>query len=71
MGDWVAISEYVDNKVLIHDVFPRKTKIERQAVEKGELDKASYENYLKMEREKMHFESSNCNSVIEYLIDCN
>ena len=28
------------------------------AVEKGELDKASYENYLKMEREKVHFEST-------------
>jgi ribosome biogenesis GTPase len=34
VGDWVAISEYDDNKVLIHDVFPRKTKIERQAVGK-------------------------------------
>ena len=29
-----------------------------EAVEKGELDSASYENYLKMEREKVHFESS-------------
>ena len=28
------------------------------AVEKGEIDKNSYENYLKMEREKAHFESS-------------
>jgi len=28
------------------------------AVEKGEIDKASYENYLKMEREKAHFEST-------------
>lgn len=27
-----------------------------EAVEKGEIDKASYENYLKMEREKIHFE---------------
>jgi ribosome biogenesis GTPase len=37
VGDWVAISEYDDNKVLIHAVFPRKTKIERQAVgKKGE-----------------------------------
>lgn len=32
VGDWVAISEYDDNKVLIHSVFPRKTIIERQAV---------------------------------------
>lgn len=29
-----------------------------EAVEKGEIDSASYENYLKMEREKAHFESS-------------
>ncbi len=28
------------------------------AVEKGEIDRASYENYLKMEREKAHFEST-------------
>lgn len=30
----------------------------RQAVESGEIDKSSYENYLKMEKEKEHFESS-------------
>jgi ribosome biogenesis GTPase / thiamine phosphate phosphatase len=29
-----------------------------EAVEKGELDPASYENYLKMEKEKAHFEST-------------
>ncbi|MFA5972339.1 MAG: ribosome small subunit-dependent GTPase A [Lentimicrobiaceae bacterium] len=29
-----------------------------EAVEKGVIDKRSYENYLKMEREKSHFESS-------------
>lgn len=29
-----------------------------EAVEKGEIDKVSYENYLKTEREKTHFESS-------------
>ncbi|MBP1669392.1 MAG: putative ribosome biosis GTPase RsgA [Bacteroidetes bacterium] len=29
-----------------------------EAVEKGEIDKASYENYLKMEREKTYFEST-------------
>ena len=28
------------------------------AVERGDLDKGSYENYLKIEREKAHFESS-------------
>ena len=34
VGDWVAISEYDDDKVLIHTVFPRKTIIERQSVGK-------------------------------------
>ena len=29
-----------------------------EAIEEGEIDEASYENYLKMEREKAHFESS-------------
>ena len=29
-----------------------------EAVEQGEIDKDSYENYLKMEREKEHFEST-------------
>jgi ribosome biogenesis GTPase len=29
-----------------------------EAVENGEIDRASYENYLKMEREKIHFQSS-------------
>jgi ribosome biogenesis GTPase / thiamine phosphate phosphatase len=30
----------------------------REAVEKGELDNASYENYLKMVKEKAHFEAT-------------
>lgn len=34
VGDWVAISEYDENKALIHAVFPRKSVIERQAVSK-------------------------------------
>jgi ribosome biogenesis GTPase len=29
-----------------------------EAVENGEIDKNSYQNYLKMEREKTHFKSS-------------
>lgn len=32
VGDWVAISEYDEDKVLIHSVFPRTNTIERQAV---------------------------------------
>lgn len=34
VGDWVAISEFDEDKALIHAVFPRKTLIERQAVGK-------------------------------------
>jgi ribosome biogenesis GTPase / thiamine phosphate phosphatase len=29
-----------------------------EAVEKGEIERASYENYLKMDKEKMYFEST-------------
>jgi len=29
-----------------------------EAVENGEIDKSSYENYLKMEREKAHFDAT-------------
>ncbi len=34
VGDWVAISEYDDNKALIHAIFPRKSIVERKAVGK-------------------------------------
>lgn len=34
VGDWVAISEYDEDKAIIHAVLPRKTMIERQAVGK-------------------------------------
>ena len=34
VGDWVAISEYDENKVLIHAIYPRRTVIERTAVGK-------------------------------------
>ncbi|MEP3210505.1 MAG: ribosome small subunit-dependent GTPase A [Maribacter sp.] len=32
VGDWVAISEYDENKSLIHGIFPRHSILERQAV---------------------------------------
>lgn len=32
VGDWVAISEYDENKALIHAIYPRNSIIERQAV---------------------------------------
>jgi len=34
VGDWVVISEYDNDKVLIHSIFPRNTIIERQSVGK-------------------------------------
>ncbi len=34
VGDWVAFSEYDENKALIHAILPRQTIIERQAVGK-------------------------------------
>ncbi len=34
VGDWVAFSEYDENKALIHAVFPRKSILERKAVGK-------------------------------------
>jgi len=35
VGDWVAISEYDENKALIHAVYPRHSILERQAVGKS------------------------------------
>ncbi len=35
VGDWVAISEYEENKALIHHVYPRHSTLERQAVGKS------------------------------------
>ena len=32
VGDWVAISEYDENKALIHSVYPRHSILERKAV---------------------------------------
>jgi len=35
VGDWVSISEYDENKALIHSIYPRHSIIERQAVGKS------------------------------------
>lgn len=35
VGDWVAISEYDEDKALIHSIYPRHSIIERQAVGKS------------------------------------
>ena len=38
VGDWVAFSEYDENKALIHSVYPRTSILERQAVgKKGQV----------------------------------
>lgn len=37
VGDWVAISEYDENKAMIHSVYPRTSILERSAI--GELGK--------------------------------
>lgn len=38
VGDWVAFSEYDENKALIHEVYPRASILERQAVgKKGQI----------------------------------
>ncbi len=52
----VELSEYCKFKDCTHT-----TEIDcavLAAVERGEIDQSSYENYLKMEREKEHFEST-------------
>jgi ribosome biogenesis GTPase len=35
VGDWVAISEYDENKAFIHFIYPRHSIVERQAVGKS------------------------------------
>jgi len=71
VGDWVAISEYDDNKVLIHSVFPRKTIIERQAVGKqGEkqIIATNIDYALIVQAVDRDF---NINRLERYLIICN
>lgn len=52
----VSLSQYCKFKDCTHTSEVGCSVLE--AVEKGEIDRASYENYLKMEREKAHFEST-------------
>jgi len=52
----VTLSQYCRFKDCTHTIEIGCSVLE--AIEKGEIDKASYENYLKMEREKSHFEST-------------
>ncbi len=52
----VSFSQYCKFKDCTHTTETGCSVME--AVKAGEIDKASYENYLKMEREKAHFEST-------------
>ena len=71
VGDWVAISEYDDNKLLIHAIYPRKTIIERQAVGKiGEkqIIAANIDYGLIVQAVDRDF---NINRIERYLTICN
>ena len=71
VGDWVAISEYDANKVLIHAIFTRKTVIERQAVGKiGEkqIIAANIDYALIVQAVDRDF---NINRIERYLTICN
>lgn len=52
----ISLSQYCKFKDCTH--IKEKGCSVLEAVEKGEIDEASYQNYLKMEREKAHFEST-------------
>lgn len=52
----ISLSQYCKFKDCAH--INEKGCSVLEAVEKGEIDEASYQNYLKMEREKAHFEST-------------
>ena len=71
VGDWVAISEYDDNKALIHSIYPRKSTIEREAVGKfGEkqIIATNIDYGLIVQAVDRDF---NLNRLERYLIICN
>lgn len=71
VGDWVAISEYDEDKVLIHAVFPRKTIITRQAVGKfGEIQiiASNIDSALIIQAVDRDY---NINRIERYLTICN
>lgn len=67
VGDWVALSVVDSDFAIIHAILPHLCKFKdcthtseagcavMQAVEHGNLDRKSYENYLTMAREKAYF----------------
>ena len=71
VGDWVAISEYDEDKALIHSIYPRKSIIEREAVGKfGEkqIIAANIDYGLIVQAVDRDF---NLNRLERYLIICN
>jgi len=71
VGDWVALSEYDENKMLIHAVLPRKNSIERQAIGKfGEkqIIAANIDYALIVQAVDRDF---NLNRMERYLTICN
>ena len=71
VGDWVATSSYDEDKMLIHAVFPRKTSLERQAVNKsGEKQLiATNIDYAFIVQAAGH--DFNLNRIERYLTICN
>ncbi|MFA9392087.1 MAG: ribosome small subunit-dependent GTPase A [Prolixibacteraceae bacterium] len=71
VGDWVAFSEFDENKVLIHAVFPRRTIIERQAVGKqGEKQIIATNIDLAFIVQSIDYDF-NINRIERYLTICN
>lgn len=71
VGDWVAISEYDENKALIHAVFPRKSILERKAVGKqgqSQIIAANIDYGLIVQSVNRDF---NINRIERYLTICN
>ncbi len=71
VGDWVAISEYDENKALIHSIYPRKSTIEREAVGKSgekQIIATNIDYGLIVQAVDRDF---NLNRLERYLIICN
>jgi len=71
VGDWVAISEYDENKALIHAVYPRQSILERKAAgskSKTQVIATNIDFALIMQSVNRDF---NINRIERYLIICN
>ncbi|MDY8136243.1 ribosome small subunit-dependent GTPase A [Aquimarina sp. 2201CG5-10] len=71
VGDWVAFSEYDENKALIHAVYPRSSILERKAVgtlSKNQIIAANIDYGLIVQSVNRDF---NINRIERYLTICN